>query len=102
MREAYPDGVEAILDLALPAPDTSLLKDGGRFASPIGAAGEGPGRFDIMAEPTPANLQRLAELFDTGALRAPIERSYRLEQADAALQALPTTHTLGEISLTIA
>jgi NADPH:quinone reductase-like Zn-dependent oxidoreductase len=102
VREARPDGVEAILDLALPAPDASLLKDGGRLASPLGAAGEGPGRFNIMAEPTPANLQRLAELLDTGALRVPIQRSYQLEQADEALQALPTTHTQGKIGLTIA
>lgn len=102
VRETHPDGVEAILDLALPAPDTSLLKDGGRLASPLGAAGEGPGRFNIMAEPTPANLQRLAELLDDGALRVPIQRSYQLEQADEALQALPTIHTRGKISLTIA
>jgi NADPH:quinone reductase-like Zn-dependent oxidoreductase len=102
VREAHPEGVEAMLDLALPAPDTSLLKDGGRLASSLGAAGEGPGRFNIMAEPTPGNLQRLAELLDTGALRVPIERSYRLEQADEPLQALPTTHTRGKISLTTA
>ena len=102
VREAHPDGIEAILDLALPAPDTSLLKEGGRLASPLGAAGEGPGRFNIVAEPTPENLQRLAELLDTNALRVPIERSYQLEQAGEALQALPTTHTLGKISLTIA
>jgi NADPH2:quinone reductase len=102
VREAHPDGVEAILDVASAAPDTALLKDGGRLASPLGAAGEGPERFNIMAEPTPANLQRLAELLDTGALRVPIERSYRLEQADEALQALPTTHTQGKISLTMA
>jgi NADPH:quinone reductase-like Zn-dependent oxidoreductase len=100
LREAHPDGVDAILDLVSPTPDASLLKEGGRLASTLGAAGEGTGRFNIMAEPTPANLQRLAELLDTGALRVPIERSYRLEQAGEALQALPTTHTQGKISLT--
>jgi hypothetical protein len=84
------------------APDTSLLADGGRVVSPLGAAGEGPGRFNIMAEPTPANLQRLASLLDTGALRVSLQRSYRLDQADEALQALPTTHTRGKLSLTIA
>ena len=96
-------GVDALLDLVSPTPpDTALLKDGGRLASTLGAAGEGPGRFNIVAEPTPANLQRLAELLDSGALRVPIQRSYRLEQADEALQALPTTHTQGKLSLTIA
>jgi hypothetical protein len=49
------------------APDTSILKDGARLASPLGAAGDGPGRFNVMAEATPANLQRLAELLDDAA-----------------------------------
>jgi NADPH:quinone reductase len=102
VRERHPDGVDALLDVVSPTPDASLLKEGGRLASPLGAAGEGAGRFNIMAEPTPAKLQRLAELLDTGALRVSIERSYRLEQAGEALQALPTTHTRGKISLTIA
>jgi NADPH:quinone reductase-like Zn-dependent oxidoreductase len=101
VRERRADGVDAILDVVSPTPDTSILKDGGRLASPIGAAGEGPGRFNIVAEPTPANLQRLAELLDAGTLRVPIQRSYRLEQAGEALQALPTTHTQGKLSLTI-
>lgn len=85
VREAHPDGVDAILDVVSPTPDTSLLNDDGRLASPLGAAGEGPRRFNIMGEPTPANLQRLAELLDTGTLRVPIERSDRLEQAGEAL-----------------
>lgn len=55
-----------------------------------------------MAEPTLANLQRPAELLDSGALRVPIQSSYTLEEAGAALQALPTTHTQGKLGLTIA
>ena len=102
VREVHPDGVDAVLDVVSPTPDTSLLKEGGRLASPLGAAGEGPGRFNIVAEPTPANLRRLAELLDAGTLRVPIQRSYRLEQAGEALQALPTSHTQGKLSLTIA
>ena len=101
VRESHPDGVDAILDAVSSDPDTSLLKEGGRLASPLGAAGEGPGRFNVMADPTPANLTRLAELLDTGALRVPIQRSYALEQAGEALAALPTTHTQGKLSLTI-
>lgn len=102
VREAHPDGVDAILDAATPTPDTSILKDDGRLASPIGAAGEGLGRFNIMATPTPANLHRLAELLDAGTLRVPIQHSYRLEQVGEALEALPTSHTQGKLSLTIA
>jgi NADPH2:quinone reductase len=102
VREAHPDGVDALLDLVSPTPDTSLLREGGRLASPLGAAGDGPGRFNIVAEPTPANLQRLADLLETGALRVPIQRSYPLDQAGEALQALPATHNRGKLGVTIA
>jgi NADPH:quinone reductase-like Zn-dependent oxidoreductase len=102
VREAHPDGVDALLDVVSPTPDTSLLTDRGRLASTLGAAGEGPRSFNVMAEPTPANLQRLAELLDAGRLRVPIQRSYQVEQAGDALQALPTTHTQGKLSLEIA
>jgi NADPH:quinone reductase-like Zn-dependent oxidoreductase len=101
-REAHPDGVDAVLDLVSQAPDTTLLKEGGRLASTLGAAGEGVGRFNIVAEPTPAGLQRLGELLATGALRVHIQRDYTLDQAGEALQALPATHTRGKLSLTIA
>ncbi len=102
VREAHPGDVDAILDVASATPDTSLLRERGRLASPLGAAGEGEGRFNIMAEPTPANLQRLAEVLDDGTLRVQIQRSYPLEQAGDALQALPTTHTQGKLGLMIA
>jgi NADPH:quinone reductase-like Zn-dependent oxidoreductase len=55
-----------------------------------------------MAEPTPANLQRLAGLLDAGTLRVPIQRSYPLENAGEALQVLPATHTQGKLGVTIA
>lgn len=102
VRASHPEGVDAILDVVSREPDASLLADGGRLASPLGAAGEGPGRFNVMAQLTPANLLRLAELLDTGALQVSLQRSYQLEQAGDALQALPTTHTQGKLGLTIA
>ncbi|MEX0851335.1 MAG: NADP-dependent oxidoreductase [Gaiellaceae bacterium] len=102
VREAHSDGVDAIVDVVSQMPDASLLKESGRLASTIGAAGDDAGRFNIMAEPTPANLQRLAELLDAGTLRVTIERSYELQQAGEALHALPATHTRGKLGLTIA
>ena len=75
VRQTHPGGVDGILDLASYTPDDSLLKDGGRLASPLGVAGEGPGRFNLMAQPTSENLQRLAELLDNRTLRVPIQRS---------------------------
>jgi NADPH:quinone reductase len=101
-REAHPDGVDAVLDLVSQAPDTTLLKEGGRLASTMGAAGDGEGRFNIIAQPTPADLQRVGELVETGKLRVHIQRDYTLEHAGEALAALPGTHTRGKLSLTIA
>ncbi len=101
VREAHPDRVDALFDVVSQSPDASLLKEGGRLASPLGAAGEGEGRFNVMAVSSPANLQRLAELLADGTLHVPIQRSYPLEQAAEALQALPTTHTQGKLGITI-
>jgi NADPH:quinone reductase-like Zn-dependent oxidoreductase len=71
-REHHPDGFDAVLDLVNYAPGVpaTLVKDGGRVASPTGAAGEGPGRTMVMAAPTPENLERLARLLADGTLRA--------------------------------
>jgi NADPH:quinone reductase-like Zn-dependent oxidoreductase len=102
VRELHPDGVDALLDVVSGTPDASLLGEGGRLASPLSAAGEGPGRFNLVAQPTPANLERLAKLLDDRTLRVSIQRSYGLEQVADALQTLPTTHTQGKLSLTIA
>lgn len=102
VRESHPEGVEALFDLVSQAPDASLLKKGGRLASPLGAAGEGSGRFNVGAVPSPENLQRLGGLLETGTLRVPIQRTYSLEQAGEALQALSATHTQGKLAVRIA
>jgi NADPH:quinone reductase-like Zn-dependent oxidoreductase len=99
LRERHPDGVDALLDLVSFTPDLSLLKPSGRLASPLGAADEGPGRTNLMAFPTAANLERLGDLLGTGALTVPIRKSYPLGHAVAALDALATTHTQGKIAL---
>jgi NADPH:quinone reductase len=102
VRASHPDGVDTVLDVVSPEPDTSLLAEGGRLASTIGAAGDGPGRFNVVAQPTPAGLLRLAELLDSGTLQVSLQRSYELDRAGDALEALPTTHTQGKLGVTIA
>jgi NADPH:quinone reductase-like Zn-dependent oxidoreductase len=102
VRERFPDGVDALLDLVGFTPDASLLKEGGRLASSLGAAGEGPGRANVMASGTTANLDRLGSLLDTGALRIKIQDTYPLEQAGSALQSLTSTHTQGKLAIAIA
>jgi NADPH2:quinone reductase len=103
-RERYRDGVDALLDTVSYAPGAydAALKDGARVASPNNAAGEGPGRTNVMAAPTTENLQRLAQLVDAGTLKVRIQHTYPLDQAAAAMNALATTHTQGKIALQIA
>jgi NADPH:quinone reductase len=103
-RERYPDGVDALLDTVSYAPGAydAALKHGARVASPNNAAGEGPGRTNVIAAPTPENLERLAQLLDAGTLKVHIQHTYPLDQAAAAMNALATTHTQGKIALQIA
>ena len=102
IRGRFPEGVDALLDLVSFAPDASVLKEGGRLASPLGAAGEGPGRANVMASGTTENLERLATFLDTGALRVKIQDTYPLKQAGSALESLTGTHTRGKVAITIA
>jgi NADPH2:quinone reductase len=102
VRERYPEGVDALLDLVSFTPDASVLKPGGRFVSSLGAAGEGPGRINVMAMSTTSNLERVAQLLEAGALRVPIQRSYPLEQAGTALEDQATTHTQGKLAIRVA
>src|SRR4051795_1715788 len=102
-RVRHPDGFDAVLDLVNYAPDVpaALAKEGGRVASPTGAAGEGPGRTLVMAAPTPENLDRLARLLADGTLRVHIQDTYDLAQAPDALTALATTHTRGKLAVRV-
>jgi NADPH:quinone reductase-like Zn-dependent oxidoreductase len=55
-----------------------------------------------MAVSTPANVRRVAELLDSGALRVAIQRSYPLEQAGEALRAFAESHRQGKLGVTVA
>jgi len=106
VRERFPEGVDALLDLVTQSPDqlnacAVLVRDGGRIASSVGAAGDGPGRTNISALPGRENLERLAGLLEDGTLSVPIQASYPLAQADQALKALTGQHTQGKLAITL-
>jgi NADPH:quinone reductase len=106
VRERHPDGVEALADFVSRSPDqldtyAAQVREGGRIASSAGAAGEGPGRTNVMAVPAVATLERVAGLLGDGTLRAPIQASYPLAQADQALKALGGQHTQGKLAITL-
>jgi NADPH:quinone reductase-like Zn-dependent oxidoreductase len=107
VRERHPGGVDAVLDVVSYGPDAfdahaAALKDGGRGASSNSAAGDAPGRTNVMAVPSPENLERLTQLLDAGTLKVPIQDTYELERTGEALQALGTTHTQGKLAIAIA
>ena len=68
VRERHPGGVDALLDLVSYAPGAfdAALADGARVASPNGAAGDGPGRTNVMSVASTENLARVAQLLEDG------------------------------------
>lgn len=104
VRELYSVGVDALLDLVNYEPGgyAGALKDGARVASSTGAAGEGEGRTNVMAEPTRKNLERVGRLLSTGELKVPVQDTYEIDRAPQALQALGGTHTQGKLAIKIA
>ena len=106
IRERHPDGVDALADFASGSPDqmnayAAVVREDGRIASSAGAAGEGPGRTNVMAVPAAATLDRLAGLLADGTLRVPIQASYPLAQVDQALKTLGGQHTQGKVAITV-
>jgi NADPH:quinone reductase len=106
VRERHPEGVDALADFASRSPEqlgtyAAAVREGGRIASSAGAAGEGPGRTNVMAVPAAATLDRLAGLLADGTLRVPIQASYPLAQVDQALKTLGGQHTQGKLAITL-
>jgi NADPH2:quinone reductase len=106
VHERYPEGIEALLDLVSYAPEgfdthAEVLKDDGRGASPLSAAGEGSERHNVGAVPSQENLQRLARLLEARTLWVPVQRIYELEQAGEGLRALATEHTKGKWAIRV-
>jgi len=105
VRERYPDGVNALVDAVTPyqpTPYDAVLAHGGRIASPTNAAGEGPGRTNVMHAATRESLDRIAQLLADGTIKVPIQQTFDLAQAPEALDALTTGHTQGKIGLRVA
>ena len=103
VRELVPDGVDALIDLVNYTPGSydAALKPDARVASPTGAAGDGPGRTNVMSAPTGENLQRLGALLADGTLRIPVQATFQLAEAPEALAALTGQHTQGKLALQV-
>jgi NADPH:quinone reductase len=103
VRDRHPDGVDALLDLVSYAPGAfdDALRDGAHVASTNGAAGEGPGRTNVMAVPSADNLRRLAALLDDGTLQVHIHDTFQLDHATDALRALASEHVRGKLAISV-
>ena len=107
VHERYAEGIEALLDLVSYAPEgfdthAEVLKDDGRGASSLSAAGDGSERHNVGAVPSQENLQRLAGLLEAMTLWVPVRRTYELGQAGEGLRALATEHTQGKWAIRVA
>ena len=56
----------------------------------------------VMAAPTTENLDRVAQLLDSGTLKVPVQATYELDRVAEALQAIGTTHTQGKLAIRVA
>src|SRR5215218_9142944 len=103
VRDRNPEGVDALLDLVNYAPGTydAALKPDARVASPTAAAGEGPGRTNVMATPSRENLERLGALLADRTLRVHVQATYELAEALEALGALAGEHTQGKLAIEV-
>jgi NADPH2:quinone reductase len=105
-RELEGGGVAALIDTVSGSPEelevyAAALADGGRVASPVRAAGEGPGRHNVGGSTEDGALDELAQLLETGGLRVAIQRTYPLDEAGAALADLPGKHTQGKLAIAV-
>ncbi len=106
VREAHPEGADAVLHFAGdPVALSGALKSGGTLVStlimdPSQVQLEEVTVVPIFAQSTTATLERIAQSHADGAATVTIQREYPLDQATAALADF-TQGTLGKLVITI-
>ncbi len=106
-RELEDGGVAVLIDTVSRTPEelevfAAALAEDGRAASPVRAAGEGPGRHNIGGSAEDGALDKLGRLLADGVLHVPIQRTYPLEEAGTALSDLQAKHTQGKLAVAVA
>jgi NADPH:quinone reductase len=111
VKLGYPNGVDAILDLANKGPEfeqhLGLLKPGGTVVSTIGSATDavvGPRGLtgvNINLQPSTEMLERLSKEFSSGKLRIPVEEKVPLAGAADAIAKSRAGKVRGKLVLTI-
>jgi NADPH:quinone reductase-like Zn-dependent oxidoreductase len=110
VRTLTPDGLAALIDVVSRgeafAALAALLPEGGRAATTLGAADvpdlaeRGIKATNVMGTPTPEKLATFAEQAASGTLQVPIQETFPLAEAQAAIASF-SAGTRGKIVLTI-
>ena len=110
IRRLAPSGLDGLIDTVSRGeafgPMAALVKDGGRIATTLGAADvpalaqRGVVATNVMGTPTPEKLASLAEQAASGSLQVPIQQTFALADAPAAIAAF-AAGTRGKIVLDI-
>ena len=110
IRRLAPNGVDGLIDTVSRGeafgPMAALVKDGGRIATTLGAADvaglaqRGVVATNVAGTPTPEKLADLAAQAASGSLQVPIQETFPLADAPAAIAAF-AAGTRGKIVLTI-
>ncbi|HET9444367.1 MAG TPA: NADP-dependent oxidoreductase [Acidimicrobiales bacterium] len=106
VRELAPGGVDAVFHLAGDwALLADLLRPGGRIASPLGIGpdqlgGRDAEAFPIVADVSPAVLDRVGAAAATGALQVPVSGTWPLDDALAAMAAF-RAGKVGKLAVTM-
>ena len=111
VRGLVPEGLAALIDMVSPSEAfmalAALVKDGGRAATTLGAAdvgvlaARGVRATNVNGAPTPDKLASLAEQAASVKLQVPIQRTFPLADAPAAIEAF-SAGTRGKLVLTVA
>ena len=97
-----PDGIDMIFHCSRGdslAQSHNRLKEGGRL---ISITNSDPKRRDdvhfqyVFVEPNAAQLEHLSELADSDALKVPVSKTFKLDDAQQALQEIESLHTRGK------
>lgn len=110
LRTRFPDGIGVLIELVHRddafTPMAALVRDGGRIATTMGAAdveglaARGVRATNVMADPTPDKLAQLAKHVDDGTIKVPLQKTFPIENAAAAIGAF-TAGTVGKLVLSV-
>ena len=107
VRERYPDGVDALMDLVNRdgeslAAIAELVKEGGRIATTMGAAdvdafgSRGVTATNVYAQADPEGFGRIVQSAERGDLTVPVSQTFPLDEAGRGLELFQTGHTRGK------